>query len=75
MVQRRKEALKVQSFLRKQQIDKKRREIQLAEGEKTHQKQITKEHQEEQQEISKWAQKKIQEYKAMGLDVKHLFKK
>jgi len=74
VVQRRKEALKVQSFLRKQQIDKKRREIQIAEGEKTHQRQITKEHQEEQEEISKWAKQKIAEYKAMGLDVKHLFK-
>jgi len=75
VVQRRNDALKVQSFLRKQQINKKRREIQLAEGDRTHQRQITKEHQEEQEEISKWAKEKIEEYKAMGLDVKHLFKK
>jgi len=74
VVQRRKDALKVQSFLRKQQINKKRREIEIAEGEKTHQREITKEYQKEQEEISEWAKRKIVEYQAMGLDVKHLFK-
>jgi len=73
-VQRRMDAIKVQSFLRKQTIDKKRREIMDAEMEAMHQNEITLQHQEEQQQISQWAKEKIMEYQAMGLNVKHLFK-
>jgi len=73
-VKRRKDAVKVQSFLRKQTIDKKRREIEAEELEAEHQNEITRQHQEEQQQISQWAADKIKEYEAMGLNVKHLFK-
>merc|ERR1719295_2355879 len=73
-VQRRKDAIKVQSFLRKQTIDKKRREIEAEELEAEHQNEITRQHHEEQQQISQWATDKIKEYEAMGLNVKHLFK-
>jgi len=73
-VKRRKDAVKVQSFLRKQTIDKKRREIAAAELDTDHQNEITRQHQEEQQQISQWAADKISEYEAMGLNVKHLFK-
>merc|ERR1711953_1231201 len=73
-VQRRKDAIKVQSFLRKQTIDKKRREIMDAELEAKHQNEITGQYKKEQQQISQWAQDKIKEYEAMGLNVKHLFK-
>jgi len=73
-VQRRKDAIKVQSFLRKQTIDKKRREIMDAELEAKHQNEITGQYKKEQQQISQWAQEKIKEYEAMGLNVKHLFK-
>merc|ERR1711972_585627 len=59
-VQRRKDAIKVQSFLRKQTIDKKRREIMDAEMEREHQTKITQQHKEEQQQISQWAKEKIQ---------------
>merc|ERR1711951_108067 len=67
--QRRMDAIKVQSFLRKQTIDKKRREIMDAEMEAMHQNEITLQHQEEQQQISQWAKEKIMEYQAMGLNV------
>lgn len=73
-VKRRKDAIKVQSFLRKQTIEKKRREIECAEKETKHQNEITQQHKEEQEQISQWASDKIKEYEAMGLNVKHLFK-
>ena len=74
VVGRKEEALKVQRFLRKQMIDKKRRELQQKESDSLHQKQIGKQHQEEREEISQWAKDKIDQYQAMGLNVKHLFK-
>jgi len=74
VVQRKMDAIKVQKFLRKQMMDKKKREIELAESDTLHQNKITKEFADEQKEISQWAQQKIKEYEAMGLDVKHLFK-
>merc|ERR1712129_374283 len=71
---RKEDAQKVQRFLKKQIMNKKKREIELSETEAAHQKQITKEYEDEKKEISLWAKQKIKEYEAMGLDVKNLFK-
>merc|ERR1712129_230181 len=71
---RKQDAQKVQRFLKKQIMNKKKREIELSETEAAHQKQITKEYEDEKKEISLWAKQKIEEYEAMGLDVKNLFK-
>jgi len=73
-VTRRLDAVKVQSFLRKQMVDKKRREIESEELDAEHQNKITAQYKEEQEQISQWAADKIKEYEAMGLNVKHLFK-
>lgn len=73
-IKRRKDAIEVQSFLRKQNIDKKRREIEAEEFDARHQNEITRQNKEEEEQISQWAQDKIKEYEAMGLNVKHLFK-
>eukprot|EP01084_Bolivina_argentea_P255441 429636_1 len=74
VVTRRKDAIEVQSYLRKQIINKKRREIKWMEKDKMYQDKIIKEYKEEQYQISEWAKQKINEYEAMGLNVKHLFK-
>merc|ERR1712176_1271554 len=71
---RKQDAIKIQSYLKKQIMNKKKREIELSENEAAHQRKITKEYEDEKKEISLWAKQKIKEYEAMGLDVKHLFK-
>merc|ERR1712204_89193 len=71
---RKQDAIKVQKFLKRQIMNKKKREIELSETEAAHQKQITKEYEDEKKEISLWAKQKIKEHEAMGLDVRNLFK-
>merc|ERR1712204_159956 len=71
---RKQDAIRVQRFLKKQIMNKKKREIELSETEAAHQKQITKEYEDEKKEISLWAKQKIKEHEAMGLDVRNLFK-
>jgi len=73
-VRRRKDALRVQAFLKQQIIDKKRREITEAERDRAYQQETDEKRKEEQQQISQWAEDKIKEYQAMGLDVEHIFK-